>query len=171
MLYTRYSKDMQFIVEGLLGSKTSFIFLLMLLFLSLIFFSFLLWQIERGNWDANLQCFVREGEKHYNGCSPFQSVPHGLYWRYEMNLMISVRCIVPLRHCNKGADRDDIIISIAIIPEQQLQKDVAIYATVPDVSVVPDVITSSRCGFHNTFLPFSRIFWKKREKSIMKIGK
>jgi len=76
----RFSQDLQFIVQGISSTRTAFFLLGFLLMLALIFFSFLMWFFERGAWDAKLNCYVRPGEVHFTGCSPYQSVPDSLWW-------------------------------------------------------------------------------------------
>merc|ERR1719161_2634994 len=43
----------------------------MVLFGSMMFF------VEQGYWDHQMQCYVRVGEKF---CSPFESIPKSFYW-------------------------------------------------------------------------------------------
>ena len=48
--------------------------------LALVFFSFLMWFAERGEWDAAKNCYVRKNENHFTMCSPYQSVPDSVWW-------------------------------------------------------------------------------------------
>jgi len=77
---TRHSSDLHFIFAGLAQAKVSFMLLGFLLMVALVFFSFLLFMTEAGEYDARLKCFVRKDEVHYSGCSPYQSVPLAFWW-------------------------------------------------------------------------------------------
>merc|ERR1719235_2295674 len=76
----RYSSELQFMAQGMLRSQKSFVLLCFMLGLGLVFFSSMIWIHERGSWDAASQCYVRAGEVHFSGCSPFESVPLGFWW-------------------------------------------------------------------------------------------
>lgn len=78
--FSRWSSQLQFIGEGVMQSR---LFLIMLLFM-LVFFSLMfstpLWLLERGAWSGEKSCYAREGETFWSGCSPFESVPLGMWW-------------------------------------------------------------------------------------------
>merc|ERR1712203_1151745 len=76
----RHSSDLNFIFSGLAQARVAFMLLGFLMFLALIFFSFLLYTFEKGTWDEKLECYKRLDEVHYTGCSPFQSVPMAFWW-------------------------------------------------------------------------------------------
>lgn len=78
--FGRYSEEMQYLVEGLMGARTSFVLLFSLLLLAMVFFSFLLFLLEQGELDTKKNCRARVDEPHYSGCSPYKDVPTGLYW-------------------------------------------------------------------------------------------
>ncbi|CAD7970379.1 unnamed protein product [Amoebophrya sp. A25] len=78
--FGRYSQDINLIVGGMMQSTTAFLMLFGFLALALVFFSFLMFATERGNWNEELSCYARANEPHYSGCSPFQNVPLGFYW-------------------------------------------------------------------------------------------
>lgn len=76
----RHSSELQLMGEGIQRSQKSFVLLVFMLTLGLVLFSALIWISERGKWDADKQCFARENEVHFSGCSPFESVPLGFWW-------------------------------------------------------------------------------------------
>lgn len=76
----RFSSELQLLVEGFIRARVSIAMLIATLVLGMVFFATIMWIIERGLWDANLQCYARPGEITYNGCSPFDSVPAGFWW-------------------------------------------------------------------------------------------
>lgn len=78
--FGRYSEDLQYITEGSVRSKKSFLIMIFLLLLGLIIFSTLIWIVERGKWVEEKGCYVRENEPHFTGCSPFASVPMAFWW-------------------------------------------------------------------------------------------
>lgn len=76
----RFSGELQLLAEGLFRARVSFALLCGTLILGTVFFSVLLWIVERGSWNAEKQCFARPNEVNYNGCSPFESVPVAFWW-------------------------------------------------------------------------------------------
>ncbi|CAD7922992.1 unnamed protein product [Amoebophrya sp. A120] len=74
------NKQLGFVFEGLSQSKVSFLLLFTMLGLALIFFSFLAWATERGEWDERENCYRRENEPHYTNCSPFENVFMSFWW-------------------------------------------------------------------------------------------
>lgn len=76
----RYSEQLQFMVEAAVRSQKSFILLVSVMCLSLVFFSCVMWLLEKGRWDPALQCHAREDEPNFNGCSPFSSIPTASWW-------------------------------------------------------------------------------------------
>merc|ERR1719387_2040336 len=76
----RFSGELQLLAEGLIRARVSFALLCGTLILGTVFFSVLLWIVERGSWNAEKQCFARPNEVNYNGCSPFESVPVAFWW-------------------------------------------------------------------------------------------
>jgi voltage-gated potassium channel Kch len=76
----RFSSELQLLVEGFIRARVSIAMLVCTLILGMVFFATLLWLLERGIWNPELQCHSRPGEAHFNGCSPFESVPAGFWW-------------------------------------------------------------------------------------------
>jgi hypothetical protein len=76
----RFSGQLQMLAEGLFRSRAALGLLVCALLVGTIFFSVLLWTIERGEWEPENQCYSRPGEPFVNGCSPFESVPLGFWW-------------------------------------------------------------------------------------------
>lgn len=76
----RFSTQLQLVVEGLMRSKAALALLWCTLLVGTIFFSAIIWTIERGTWEPGLQCYARAGEPFMNGCSPFESVPVAFWW-------------------------------------------------------------------------------------------
>lgn len=76
----RFSSELQLLAEGMVRARVSIAMLMGTLLLGMLFFASIMWIIERGLWNPNLQCFSREGDPNYNGCSPFESVPVGFWW-------------------------------------------------------------------------------------------
>eukprot|EP00391_Amoebophrya_sp_Ameob2_P010382 CAMPEP_0178988630 /NCGR_PEP_ID=MMETSP0795-20121207/3910_1 /TAXON_ID=88552 /ORGANISM="Amoebophrya sp., Strain Ameob2" /LENGTH=1044 /DNA_ID=CAMNT_0020679911 /DNA_START=169 /DNA_END=3304 /DNA_ORIENTATION=- len=74
--FGRHSTEMNYIVKGMAQATTSFVLLVSFLVLALIFFSYLMWVAERGEWDD----LKSSDEPHYSGCSPFENVPTAIYW-------------------------------------------------------------------------------------------
>lgn len=98
----RHSQDLQFIFEGIAGSTTSFILLGFLLLLALVFFSFLLYIFEQGAWDSERECYVRKGEVHYTGCSPYQNVPAAFWWAITTLTTVGYGDAFPLTSTGRG---------------------------------------------------------------------
>ncbi|CAD7965528.1 unnamed protein product [Amoebophrya sp. A120] len=78
--FGRHSTEMNYIVTGMIESRTSFLLLSTFLVLALVFFSYLMFSVERGEWDEARGCFARADEPHYSGCSPYADVPTAIYW-------------------------------------------------------------------------------------------
>lgn len=76
----RFSGELQLLVEGLFRARVSFALLCGTLIIGTLMFSTTMWMIERGTWNSSQQCYARPGEVFFNGCSPFESVPVGLWW-------------------------------------------------------------------------------------------
>lgn len=79
--FGRYSEDLKFIGNGIVQSISSFYLMGTMLTLGIVFFSSLLWLVDRGEWDEKEGCHIRKPEEpHYSGCSPYQSVPNSFWW-------------------------------------------------------------------------------------------
>lgn len=76
----RFSSDLQLLAEGLQRSTQSLMLLCATLILGIIFYATIMWIVELGTWDSDAQCYARHHEANFDGCSPFQSVPHGFWW-------------------------------------------------------------------------------------------
>jgi hypothetical protein len=76
----RFSGDLQLLGQGLYRARMSFALLCGTLILGTLFFSTLMWMMERGTWNSSKQCWARPDEVFFNGCSPFESVPLGFWW-------------------------------------------------------------------------------------------
>lgn len=76
----KYSEDLKYMSEALARSTHFFVILAFLLMGLTLAFSSLVWIFERGEWDKKKGCFVRPGESHFSGCSPFDSVPQSSWW-------------------------------------------------------------------------------------------
>lgn len=76
----RFSGDLQLLAEGLIRARVSIALLCGTLILGTVIFSVAMWIVERGEWNPIMQCYAREGEVFFNGCSPFESVPVGFWW-------------------------------------------------------------------------------------------
>lgn len=76
----RFSSELQLLAEGLVRSKGSLLLLCATLVLGIIFYATLMWIVEMGTWNPESQCFARENEVNFDGCSPYQSVPSGFWW-------------------------------------------------------------------------------------------
>merc|ERR1719379_29527 len=50
------------------------------LMLGMVIFSVIIWLVEQGTWNPGRQCYARNGEAFFNGCSPFESVVVGFWW-------------------------------------------------------------------------------------------
>lgn len=75
----RYSKIINLIYRALLETKSILVILLLMLFITTVLFGSLMYMAERGVYDEATGCYVRP-ERPDLGCSPFESVPHSLYW-------------------------------------------------------------------------------------------
>lgn len=73
----RYSSQAKIIATALGRSGASLLMLVFLLLFALIFFSTLIFLVERGTWSAQNGCYVR---KEDDACSPFQSIPEASWW-------------------------------------------------------------------------------------------
>lgn len=76
----RFSGDLQLLAKGMHRSVMSIVMLCGTLMFGMVFFSVIMWLVERGTWNPKAQCYSRPGEAFFNGCSPFQSVPFGFWW-------------------------------------------------------------------------------------------
>lgn len=77
----RFSTDLQLLAEGMVRSKGAFLLLCCTMVVGCVFFSAVMWTIERGEWEPGQQCFARPPtEPFMNGCSPFESVPVAFWW-------------------------------------------------------------------------------------------
>lgn len=76
----RFSTELQLLAEGLVRARVSFALLAINLVIGMVVFAVILWILERGTWDPEKQCFSREDEPFFSGCSPFESVPRGFWW-------------------------------------------------------------------------------------------
>merc|ERR1719316_1516918 len=76
----RFSTQLQLVVQGLVRSKSALLLLCCTLAVGTVFFSAIMWTIERGSWEPGEQCYGRPNEPFMNGCSPFESVPVGFWW-------------------------------------------------------------------------------------------
>jgi len=76
----RFSSELQLLAEGVVRAHVSILMLICTMVLGMVFFATCMWLTERGLWAAGQQCFARDGELNYNGCSPFESVPTGFWW-------------------------------------------------------------------------------------------
>lgn len=73
----RFSNQATKVALALSKSMASVLMLAFLLIFAILFFSTLIFLVERGNWDANLGCYVRAED---GACSPFQSIPEASWW-------------------------------------------------------------------------------------------
>jgi len=76
----RFSTQLRLVVEGLMRSKAALALLCCTLAVGTIFFSTIMWTIERGTWEPGVQCYARPNEPFMNGCSPFEAVPTAFWW-------------------------------------------------------------------------------------------
>lgn len=76
----RFSSQLQLLSQGMIRSKGAFLLLCCTMVVGTVFFSAVMWTIERGDWEPGQQCYARANEPFMNGCSPFESVPVGFWW-------------------------------------------------------------------------------------------
>jgi len=75
----RYSKTMFVIVKSIGETKEALLLMMILVLMATIIFGSLMVASERGTWDKEQKCYVRQEAPHL-GCSPFSSVPAAMYW-------------------------------------------------------------------------------------------
>lgn len=75
----RYSKTMFIIMKSIGECKEALLLMMILIVMATIIFGSLMVAAERGIWNVENACYMREEAMHL-GCSPFSSVPQAMYW-------------------------------------------------------------------------------------------
>lgn len=73
----KYSAEVETLTRSMARSWEALALLASLLFSAMVFFGAVLVTLERGKWNEEMGCYVRNGD---SSCSPFESIPMSFYW-------------------------------------------------------------------------------------------
>lgn len=95
----KYSDGCQLIFAALSGSKEALVLLVLFMGIASIIFAAVMMSLERGDWNAQMGCYVRPGESQ---CSPFQSIPEGCYWAVTTITTVGYGDVLPTSDFSKA---------------------------------------------------------------------
>merc|ERR1719261_516 len=71
-----------------------------------------MYSVEQGDWNAEMQCYVRKGEK---SCSPFESIPASFYWGITTMTTVGYGDTLPSTDWGKAICSISMVCGILVI--------------------------------------------------------
>lgn len=93
--FGRYSSQLQLMGSTLAASFAGLSLLVLMLGMTLLLFSTMLWAVERGEWDADRECYALSPSE---SCSGFQSIPHAMWWGITTITTVGYGDTYPVTH-------------------------------------------------------------------------
>lgn len=90
--FAQKNESVACVIHTLEQSRDIAAFMIFMLTIVVIVFASFAYNVEQGNWDNTLGCYVRPGESF---CSPFVSIPQAMWWCIVTVMMVGYGDIVP----------------------------------------------------------------------------
>jgi len=121
--FGRYNTEMSLITQAFLRSSASFFMLFAMLILAMIFFSTLMFTLERGVYDEDMGCYVRRhNDQEFNtygtfaaDCSPYASIPASFWWAITTMTTVGYGDAFPYSSMGKACTGCTMIIGILCV--------------------------------------------------------